>query len=150
MPQLFEQQWLIIAVVFFGIIGTVALIRYKDRKWIERRFSDRQIRAVSFGVNYFGLSSEPGSTRRSSGFLLLLSDRLFFRSRIKGLELDIPGDRIRNVTHGTSHKGRALHQSVIKIVFTDDTGQTDTAAFKVPYPPQWIDAIRNTLINAEV
>jgi len=142
-----DQQWLIIAVIFFGIIGYIAVMRWRDRKWIEKRFGSRPVLAMSFGVNFFGKTSEPGKPRRSSGFLLLFSDRLFYRSRVKKIELEIPAARIARIYHDRTHKGTDLHQSLVKIDFLNDRSQKDTAAFKVPYPPQWMQAIENALIK---
>jgi hypothetical protein len=148
MPDfLIKQQWMIIALIFFGIIGYIAWVRWRDRKWIEDRFGSQTILAMSFGVNYFGRAAEPGSPRKSSGFLLLLSDRLFYRSRIKKMELEIPASSIARVYHDRSHKGIDLHQSLVKVDFINARRENDTAAFKVPYPPQWIQAIENTLIK---
>jgi len=127
-----NQQWILIALVFFGIIGYIVWIRWRDRKWIEKRFGSQKILAMSFGVNYFGRASESGPPRKSSGFLLLLSDRLFYRSRLKKIELDIPGSSIARVYHDRSHKGTNLHQSLVKINFINDQNEKDTAAFKVP------------------
>ena len=148
MPHYFNnQQWLIIALVFFGIIAYIAWIRWRDRKWIDNRFGKEKPLAMSFGVNYFGRAGEPGKPRKSSGFLLLLPDRLFYRSRTSRLELNIPGKKIARVYHGTSIKGIALHQSVMKVDFINENGGRDCAAFKVPYPPQWIRMIDNTFIK---
>ncbi len=147
MDFLGDQQWIIIAVFFFGIIGYVALMRWRDRKWIEERFGSRPVLAMSFGVNFYGKASEPGKPQKSSGFLLLFSDRLFYRSRVKKIELEIPGARIARIYHDRTHKGVDLHQSLVKIDFSDDRNQKDTAAFKVPYPPQWMQAIENALIK---
>jgi hypothetical protein len=140
-----HQQWIVIALVFFGILAYIAIIRWRDRKWIAQRFGDQNLGAMSFGVNYFGQATEPGKPRRSSGFLLLLPDRLFYRSRVKKIELEIPCSRIARVYHDRSHKGVDLHTSLVKIDFINSEDQRDTAAFKVPYPPQWIQAIENTL-----
>jgi len=112
-----DQQWIIIAVFFFGIIGYVALMRWRDRKWIEERFGSRPALAMSFGVNFYGKASEPGKPQKSSGFLLLFSDRLFYRSRVKKIELEIPGARIARIYHDRTHKGVDLHQSLVKIDF---------------------------------
>ena len=147
MQFLAEQQWMMIAVVFFGIIAYVSWLRWHERKWIDNRFGSQNVLAMSFGVNYFGRSSEPESPRRSSGCLILLSDRLFYRSRFKKLELEIPAGRIARVYPDNTLKGVNLHQSVIKIEFLNDQNQKDAAAFKVPYPPQWIRAIENALIK---
>jgi hypothetical protein len=138
-----NQQWLFVAVIVFGIIGYIALIRWRDRKWIEARFGHQKILAMSFGVNYFGRTSEAGKPRRSSGFLLLMPDRLFYRSRSARIELDIPASKIVQVYPGTSIKGVELHQSVMKIDFFNEQDRRDSAAFRVPYPPQWILAIQN-------
>jgi len=119
-----NQQWLLIALVFFGIIAYIAWIRWRDRKWINERFGNQNLR-----------------------FLLLLPDSLFYRSRMKKIELEIPGSRIAQVYHDRTHKGVDLHVSLVKIDFIDSENQRDTAAFKVPYPPQWIQAIENTLIK---
>ncbi|MGD2186112.1 MAG: hypothetical protein PVI71_08290 [Desulfobacterales bacterium] len=147
MDFLGDQQWLIIAVVFFGIIGYIVWMRWRDRKWIDERFGSRPILAMSFGVNFFGSATEPGKPRKSSGFLLLLSDQLFYRSRIKKIELEIPAARIERVYHDRAHKGVDLHQSLVKIDFLNDQNQKDTAAFKVPYPPQWMQAIENAFLK---
>ena len=141
-----NQQWIVITIIFFGIIGYIAFIRWRDRKWIENRFKNRKILAMSFGVNYFGRAGEPGKPRRSAGFLLLLEDGVFYRSRSAGLELEIPGSRIARVYPGDSIKGVKLHQSVMVIDFINAKNDRDSAAFKVPYPPQWIRAIENSLL----
>ena len=144
-----DQQWIVIALIFFGIIAYIAWVRRQDRKWIDTRFGNRKILAMSFGVNYFGRAAEPGSPRKSSGFLLLLPDCLFYRSRLKKIELEIPAAGIARVYHGRSHKGIELHQSLVKIDFVNSQNQKDTAAFKVPYPPQWIQAIENALLKKQ-
>ena len=144
-----NQQWLIIAFIFFGIIAYIAFIRWRDRKWIAKRFSGQPVLAMSFGVNCFGRASEPEKPKRSSGFLLLLPDRLFYRSRTAGLELSIAGESIAQVYPGNCIKGIDLHQSVLKIDFINENDQRDSVAFKVPYPPQWIHAIENHLLNRD-
>jgi hypothetical protein len=149
MQMLQHQQWVYFALFVFGIIAYIAFIRWRDRRWIEMRFGSRNVRAISFGVNYWGRATEPGKPRRSAGFLLLLPDRLFYRSRIKKIELEIPAAKITRVYHDRHHKGVELHQSLVKIDFLNTEGTRDTAAFKVPYPPQWIHAIEQTLLKKD-
>ncbi len=142
-----NQQWIFFALIFFGFIGYISWVRWQDRKWIDKRFGSHKILAMSFGVSYFGRTGEPGSPRKSSGFLLLLQDRLFYRSRLKKIELEIPAASIDRVYHDRFHKGVDLRQSLVKIDFDNNENQKDTAAFKVPYPPQWISAIENNLLK---
>lgn len=147
MQMIQHQQWVYFALIVFGIIAYIAFIRWRDRRWIEARFGNHNVRAMSFGVNYYGSAREPGKPRRSAGFLLLLGDRIFYRSRIKTMELEILGFQIARVYHDRSHKGVDLHQSLVKIDYMNSDGERDTAAFKVPYPPQWINAIEQTLLK---
>jgi hypothetical protein len=142
-----NQQWIFIAIVFFGIIFYISWLRWRERKWIEKRFGEERAIAMSFGVNYFGRTTEPGAPRKSSGFLLMFPDKLFYRSRLTKLELEIPGHRLTRVYHDSNHKGIDLHQSLMKVDFLNHKGQKDTAAFKVPYPPQWIQAVEATLVR---
>ncbi len=37
-----NQQWIIIAVVFFGIIFYISWLRWRERKWIEKRFGEER------------------------------------------------------------------------------------------------------------
>jgi hypothetical protein len=138
-----SQQWMWIALFFFGIIGYIAWIRWKDNRWIDEHIGQKNVLAQSFGVHYFGTAREPGAPRKSSGFLLLHRKGLLYRSRLKKIEVNIPGNAIKRVYHDRSHKGVDLHQSLIKVDFINARQQPDTAAFKVPYPPQWIRMIEN-------
>ncbi|MFH2130266.1 MAG: hypothetical protein ABIK68_07815 [bacterium] len=140
-----SQQWIIIILIFFGFLGYVALRRWQDQRFIHHRFGSNNIRAISYGVHYFGRTSDTGSIRRSSGVLVLLADRLYFRSRRARLELEIPGKKLINVYHDVRHRGEELHQSLMMVEFINENKKKDTAAFKVPYPPQWIQATLTTL-----
>ena len=142
-----EQQWLVFALIFFGVIAYVALIRWRDRVWIHRQYGLDNARMMSFGVNYYGLASETSRRKPSSGFLLLLPDRIVYRSRFRRKTIEITGDRIVAVSHGTSHGGVKLHQPVIKIAFQTKDDTRDAAAFKVPYPVQWMGAIKAGFIE---
>jgi hypothetical protein len=141
-----DQQWLLIALAFFGVMGYVVWIRWRDRLWIDRQYGLDRVRIMSFGVNYFGTASRPVTRRPSSGFLLLLPDRLVYRSRLAKQQVEILGDQITHVTHGKSIGGVELHQSVVKIKIEDPNKGRETIAFRVPYPPQWIAAIRASFI----
>ena len=132
-----------IAFIFFGIIAYISWIRWQDNRWIEGRFGRKNVIAMSFGVSYFGRASEPGKPMRSSGFLVLTKDQVFYRSRFSKLEVEILGSKIVRLYPDSKHKGVDLQQSVLKIDFYGKEGQPDAVAFRVPYPPQWIQAIEN-------
>ena len=47
MDFLGQQQWVIIAVAFFGIIAYIAWVRWQDRKWIDARFGSHKTLAMT-------------------------------------------------------------------------------------------------------
>lgn len=140
-----EQQWIFIAIIFFGIIIFISLKRWVDQQWIEKKFSKINVRVVSFGVTYYGKLSDPGAPPKHIGFLVLLKNGLCFRSRWRKVEIFVPASKIVAVYHDVTHKGTELYQSVVKVDFLSDKGERDSIAFKVPYPPQWILAIESLL-----
>lgn len=145
MPGIFlNQQWLVIVLAFFGFLGYAAWNRWQDRRLIENRFGFDNVQAMSFGVYYYGRASDSGPPRRKSGFFLLLPDCIYFSARRAKLEIQIPFQNIHRVYPGSTLKGVNLHQSVVKIDFINQQKQKDTVAFKMPYPPRWIQLIENT------
>lgn len=142
-----NDQWTVIAIIFFGILAYIAWVRWRDQHWIEKTYGRENVLAMSFGVNYFGKASEPGKPRRSSGFLLLLKDKLVFKSRFSSTAVEIPAPLIKNIYPDNTHKGINLHQSIMKVDFLDPENKRESVAFRVPYPPQWIQAIENISPN---
>jgi len=140
-----NQQWPVIALAFFAILAYIAWNRWQERRRIDKRFGLENVLAMSFGVSYYGKAANPGPPRRKSGFFLLLPNGIFFSSQRSKSEIEIPFRRIRRVYHGSTLKGVDLHQSVVKIDFVNHRQQKDTAAFKMPYPPQWIQMIENKI-----
>lgn len=144
------QYWIIIALIFFGFLGYVALLRWQDQRWINKKFGSENIVTSSFGVIFLGVSSDEGPIRRRSGYLILSKDQLFFRSRRTGIELAIPGNNLLEVYHDVRHRGEEIHQSLMMVDFINENKRKDTAAFRVPYPPQWIQVVLVTLKNKKV
>lgn len=140
-----NQHWILIALIFFGFLGYMAFIRWQDQRWLNKKYGSDNIRTISYGVNYYGRTSDEGKVRRSTGVLVLLTDRLFFRSRRSRLEIEIPGEKLLKVYHDVRHRGEELHQSLMMVEFINENKRKDTAAFKVPYPPQWIQSVQSTL-----
>lgn len=133
-------------VLFFGFLIYSRIKRQQDQAWIKSRFSGVRPIIVSFGVKYFGLASDHGPIKSSSGFLLIFPDLLFFKSN-KGLEWSASAEAVTGVDHDTNHRGRDLKQSIMVVDFINPEAQPDRAAFRVPYPPQWIKAIDRFLVS---
>ncbi len=142
-----NPSWLVLAVLFLGIIFFLAFIRQRESKRISQKFEKDSIIICSFGVNYYGLESEPGGPLRSSGVLVLLKDGLYYRARFANRELFIQGPAITYIGITDSHKKKSLHQTVIVIQFLNAEDKEEKAAFRIPYPSQWVEAIKVNLLN---
>jgi len=140
-----NQHWIFIALIFFGFLGYIVFLRWQDQRWINKKYGSDNVRTISYGVNYYGRTSDEGKVSRSTGVLVLLTDRLYFRSRRARLEIEIQGGKVLKVYHDVRHRGEELHQSLMMIEFINENKRKDTAAFKVPYPPQWIQSVQSTL-----
>lgn len=139
--------WLSFAVLFLAIIAALASLRQRETRRIQEKFDAREIVITSFGVNYFGLESEPGGPLRSAGVLVLVKDGLWYRARFARRELFIPGRAITYIGVTQTHKGRQLHQQAIVVHFLNAAGRQDKAAFRLPLPAQWVAAIKANLIG---
>jgi len=142
-----NPSWLSFAVLFLAIMIAMVYLRQRDAKRVQEKFRHDQIIITSFGVNYFGLESEPGGPLRSSGALVLVKDGLWYRARFAKRELFIPGASITSISVVHTHKGKELHQNVIAIHFLDSAGKQDKAVFRLPLPAQWVAAIKAHLIG---
>ncbi|UCF97767.1 MAG: hypothetical protein JSV89_21765 [Spirochaetaceae bacterium] len=142
-----NPNWLIFALLFLGIIFYLAYMRQRETKRITDKFDKGEIIITSFGVNYYGLESEPGGPLRSAGALVLLKDGIYYRARYANRELHIPGSAITYIGVTNVHKGKDLHQTVVVLQFLNQEGKEDKAAFRIPYPAQWVAAIKSNLLE---
>ena len=142
-----NPNWLIFALLFLGIIFYLAYMRQRETKRITDKFDKDQIIITSFGVNYYGLESEPGGPLRSAGALVLLKNGIYYRARYAKRELYIPGSAITYIGVTNVHKGKDLHQTVVVLQFLSQEGREERAAFRIPYPGQWVAAIKSNLLD---
>ena len=142
--------WLVFALGFLGVIFFLAVVRQRESKRIMEKFNEEDIIITSFGVNYFGLESEKGGPLRSSGALVLLKHGLYYRARYRKIELYIKKGSITYIGISDVHKNKPLYQNAVIIKFISDEGKEEKAAFRIPYPNQWMMAINKNLVTNRV
>lgn len=122
-------------------------MRSVESRRVHNKFSSDSILLTAFGVNYFGLSSEPGKPLRSAGSLVLVREGLYYRARFLKREVFIPGENITSLEVVDYHKGVNLHQKALAVNFRNkEKGSPDRAVLRIPYPNNWITAIRGVFI----
>ena len=69
MPNfLIKQQWMFIALVFFGIIAYIAWVRWRDRRWIEGSFRPPDNSGDEFWSHLFWPGRRTGLTAQKQRF----------------------------------------------------------------------------------
>jgi len=133
--------WIFLGIIFFIALVYLVVMRRVESGRIEKKFEKKDILLTSYGVNYFGLSSEESRLLRSSGVLVLLKSGLYYRAKFLKRELFIPGSRIKALRVVEFHKGKPLYQKAVAIDFINKDGNPDTAVFRIPFPDKWLGAI---------
>lgn len=130
-----------------GIIG-MSLLTHREKKWIKNTYKKEDIIALGFGITCYGLTSDLGPPKKYNGFLLVHKGGLLFKNRFSNIRFDIQAESIKKVYLSASHKGARLYKSAVKIDFSRLPKGMDTIAFKMAYPPQWIEIIEKTFIKS--
>ena len=55
-----NSAWIYFVIAFVGIIAYIAVMQRVESSRIMKKYSQGAVLFMSFGVNYFGLESEPG------------------------------------------------------------------------------------------
>jgi len=142
-----NQNWIYFIILFGGLIAYIAVMQRVESQRILKKFEKGAVLFMSYGVNYFGLESEPGGPARSTGTLALIKDGVYYRARHGQREIFIPGGTITNIEVIDTHKGKPLHQKVIAIIFLNQSGKVDRGAFRIPNPSKWVAAIRGMFMD---
>jgi hypothetical protein len=137
--------YFLIAVLFIFALVLFAWFKQRDARNVRERFKD--ILIATYGVQYFGRESEKGDLLDSSGQLLFLKQGLFYRGRFDKRELMIPKEKLISVAVTDHHKGKLTYQVCLAIYFMNENEIIDRAAFTIPYPKQFIEAINHFFLN---
>lgn len=132
-----------------GIVFLIAYIRNVEARRIRKLFKEDEILLSSFGVQYFGVETEPGSPLKSTGVLVLTKDGIFYRAKFLNRTQQIPGDKISSITAVDTFKGKNMYQKIVAVNFVNEKGERDRAGFRIPYPERWSQAIKKVFLSSE-
>jgi len=141
-------ETLLIGVIFMGTIFLIAYIRNLEARRIRKMFREDEILLSSFGVQYYGVESEPGNPLKSTGVLVLTKDGIFYRAKFLNRILQIPGDKISSITAVDTFKGKNMYQKIVSVNFVNENGDRDRAGFRIPYPERWSIAINKVFLSS--
>ncbi|MFW9969760.1 MAG: hypothetical protein ACFFDF_06135 [Candidatus Odinarchaeota archaeon] len=113
---------------------------------IHDKYADKNILLIDDFSNFFGLESSGVWKIRGNGVLLLTQKELFFGMWKPKKELLIPIDQIMEITNPKSHMNRSVFKPLLKVVFANQYGDNDSAAWYVRNLDKW-NVILNKLLS---
>jgi hypothetical protein len=87
---------------------------------------------------FFGVRSRGVAQVRGNGYLAASDHALFFRMWVGKRKLHISRDRVTGVSTPRSFLGKTVGETLLAIVFTNDEGQLDEAAWLVRDLSAWL------------
>ncbi|MHA2390332.1 MAG: hypothetical protein ACXAEX_00040 [Promethearchaeota archaeon] len=96
--------------------------------------------------NFFGQESSGLWKVRGNGVLILTDEKLYFGMWKPQKELFIPIKSIIEISTPKSHMHRSILRPLLKIIFKNENGDSDSAAWYVRHLDRWIELL-NGLIS---
>jgi hypothetical protein len=121
---------LLIGVIFAIVFG--GLMRLSKQRTAEAQQKYPGARALISNASFFGQQSRGVGQMRGSGTLILTDDDLIFEMWVPRRELRIPLRSISAVETPTSFLGKTRFKPLLKVVFQNESGLTDAAAWDIP------------------
>ena len=117
----------------------------KRSKNILAKFEGRDIIRRSVGSNFFGQESLKLRQVRGNGVLILTPRELYFEMWWHKRVYRIPIDSILDIEMNKWHLKKTKSRDLLKIIFTNHRGETDSSAWIVRDLDLWINDIRNQM-----
>ena len=108
---------------------------------MRARLGETEIVAIDESANCFGVESAGVWQVRGNGCLGATNDEVLFIMWFPRKELSIPRESITVVERARSHLGKSIGRELLRVRFTNDNGQPDSAAWYVRDLPVWEAAL---------
>jgi hypothetical protein len=110
---------------------------------VRGQLGEDRIVMIDDFANFFGVESRTAAQMRGNGCLAATSEEIVFRMLLPRRELRISRGKITSVERARSHLGKAIRRDLLKLRFTNETGQPDSVAWFVHDLPAWEAALRD-------
>ena len=142
------MNWIIaiaLLIAFSYGLSYLKNLQAKRAQEVLDKYKDKKIIAVSSNANYFGRESKDITQIRGNGVLILMQEELCFEMWAPKKELRIPVSSFSGVETTQSHLGRSKFTPLLKVVFKNDEGQSDSAAWLVNNLDNWKQSIEKLI-----
>ena len=97
-------------------------------------------------ANFFGQQSHKSTQVRGNGVLILTAEELYFEMWRPKKVVQIPTSAILNVEITKSFLHKSVFRKLLKVVFQNENGEEDAAAWWVSSLEQWIEELEKVKI----
>ena len=108
---------------------------------ITDKFQGKNIIISLNNANFFGQQSHKSLQMRGNGVLVLTQEELFFEMWHPKKVLQIPASAILEVEITKSFLHKSVFRKLLKVVFTNQEGEEDAAAWWVTSLDKWIEEL---------
>ena len=106
-------------------------------------FKDKNIILSLNSANFFGQQSRKSTQVRGNGVLILTAEDLYFEMWCPKKILQIPISSVLKIEITKSFLHKSVFRKLLKVVFTNQEGEEDAAAWWVTSLDKWIEELEN-------
>jgi hypothetical protein len=121
---------LILTVVFGVTLSVLRRETMSRAQAVSKKFPDAKL--IVPGALFYGQESKGKMQMRGNGILVLTQDELYFEWLLPRREFRIPLTAVQAVETPSSYLGKTNFRPLLKVVFQNDSGQTDAMGWIVP------------------
>lgn len=111
----------------------------------KRKYAAEGLQTVEAEANLFGVESRGMAQVRGNGALLLTNSSLVFAMFRPAQDLVIPLSKISKVESVETHLGKSVSRPLLKVHFTNEEGNRDSAAWWVANVTEWRNLLEKGL-----
>jgi hypothetical protein len=109
---------------------------------IMDKFNEKEILGAFGSANFFGLESKGVRQVRGNGVLVLTREKLYYEMWVKPKTIiEIPIQSITGIDTVKSHLYKTKSKKLLKVIFTNDQGESDSVAWLVRNLDEWRDSL---------
>ena len=105
------------------------------------KFKDKDIIISQSNANFFGQQSRKSTQIRGNGVLILTAEDLYFEMWRPKRILQIPISSVLKIEITKSFLHKSVFRKLLKVVFTNQEGGEDAAAWWVTSLDKWIEEL---------
>ena len=110
---------------------------------IMDKFKDKNIILSANDANFFGQQSRKSTQVRGNGVLILTAEELYFEMWRPKKILQIPISSVLKIEITKSFLHKSVFRKLLKVVFTNQEGEEDAAAWWVTSLEKWIEELES-------